>query len=254
MSIYIYKNNQQSGPFEEIKVLEWLKGGTLSAEDFGCRTGANDWQALKILFPQTIPVSTQNVVSANVQNEVAEEVPNYRKTTFQKAVVGGIFVLLFLAFVGSLVYLRNMMGSSGDLETDLRNMSYRILARNTVIALFIAAFFGLIAFLLTFKKKIISSGGLRIILRCCFVFLLVIGIIQIGYASFSYLNYRPPYKPPASKNSESNSLLKALEEGEAATGRIAIPAFHIPIALSLLLLGAAGFSMTQPGREKLKPT
>lgn len=254
MSIYIHKNNQQSGPFEEAKVLEWLKNGQLSNEDLACREGASDWQPLRILFPQTSQVSTPNFPSANVQSRMAEETPSYRKTTFQKIVFGGIFVLLILAFVASLVYFKNMMGSSGDLEADLRNMSYRILARNTAIALFIAAFFGLIAFLLTFKKKIISSGGLRIILRCCFVFLLVIGIIQIGYASFSYLNYRPPYKPPVSKNSESNSLLKAMDEGEAATGGIAIPAFHTPIALGLLLLGAAGFSMTQPGREKLKPT
>lgn len=37
MSVYIYKNDQQTGPFEERKILEWLKSGKLSGEDFAYR-------------------------------------------------------------------------------------------------------------------------------------------------------------------------------------------------------------------------
>ena len=50
MSIYISKNNQQVGPFEESAVLEWLKTGQLSGEDFGCRAGEKEWHSLKTLF------------------------------------------------------------------------------------------------------------------------------------------------------------------------------------------------------------
>jgi hypothetical protein len=51
MSIYISKNNQQTGPFDESKVLEMLAGGQLSPDDFAIRQGGNQWQKLGELFP-----------------------------------------------------------------------------------------------------------------------------------------------------------------------------------------------------------
>jgi hypothetical protein len=51
MSIYISKNNQQTGPFEESKVLEMLGNGQLSPDDFAIRQGAAEWQKLGQLFP-----------------------------------------------------------------------------------------------------------------------------------------------------------------------------------------------------------
>lgn len=51
MSIYISKNNQQSGPFDESKVLEMLAGGQLSPNDFAIRQGSNQWQKLGEMFP-----------------------------------------------------------------------------------------------------------------------------------------------------------------------------------------------------------
>ena len=51
MSIYIYKNNQQAGPFEESKVLEWLANGQLSPDDMAVKQGDKDWKPLKVLFP-----------------------------------------------------------------------------------------------------------------------------------------------------------------------------------------------------------
>jgi hypothetical protein len=50
MSIYISKNNQQFGPFEESKVLELLNSGQLSPDDFGIRQGSNQWQKLGEMF------------------------------------------------------------------------------------------------------------------------------------------------------------------------------------------------------------
>jgi hypothetical protein len=64
MSIYVYKNNQQAGPFEETAVLTWLNNGQLSGEDFGCQTGAKEWQKLKVLFannPAPQPAAVSNV-------------------------------------------------------------------------------------------------------------------------------------------------------------------------------------------------
>jgi hypothetical protein len=51
MSIYISKNNQQSGPFDESKVLEMLNSGQLSPDDFAIRQGSSQWQKLGEMFP-----------------------------------------------------------------------------------------------------------------------------------------------------------------------------------------------------------
>lgn len=51
MQIYISKNKQQLGPFEEAKVLEMLRSGELSADDLAIRRGDNEWQKLGNFFP-----------------------------------------------------------------------------------------------------------------------------------------------------------------------------------------------------------
>ena len=51
MTIYISKNNQQLGPFEELKVLEMLRRGELSRDDLAIRHGENEWQKLGVFFP-----------------------------------------------------------------------------------------------------------------------------------------------------------------------------------------------------------
>jgi hypothetical protein len=54
-AIYIYKNNQQLGPFADTAVLGWLGSGQLSGEDFACPVGGHGWQPLKNLFPAMTP-------------------------------------------------------------------------------------------------------------------------------------------------------------------------------------------------------
>lgn len=68
MQIYIYKNNQQTGPFEESKVLGWLAGGQLSPNDMAIKQGDNQWKPLKDLFPQVTnqpPIPPQNIGNLN---------------------------------------------------------------------------------------------------------------------------------------------------------------------------------------------
>lgn len=55
MQMYIIKNNQQQGPFEESNVLEMFKNGELSANDLGIRNGENQWQKLEDFFPRPEP-------------------------------------------------------------------------------------------------------------------------------------------------------------------------------------------------------
>ena len=51
MRIYINKNNQQSGPFEDHVVIEQLRSGMLSPDDMGIRHGGTTWQRLSEMFP-----------------------------------------------------------------------------------------------------------------------------------------------------------------------------------------------------------
>lgn len=61
MQMYVNKNNQQLGPFEEAKVLEMLTNGQLSPNDMGIRNGESEWQSLNNLFPSVILTTPQSI-------------------------------------------------------------------------------------------------------------------------------------------------------------------------------------------------
>lgn len=63
MSLYISKNNQQAGPFEEWKVLEMLKNGGLSPNDPAIREGEKEWQKLSFYFPNVGNIAPAGVVA-----------------------------------------------------------------------------------------------------------------------------------------------------------------------------------------------
>jgi hypothetical protein len=51
MPIYVNKDNQQSGPYEDHVVIDRLKNGMLSPNDLGIRQGETSWQKLGDMFP-----------------------------------------------------------------------------------------------------------------------------------------------------------------------------------------------------------
>src|SRR5215213_10030010 len=51
MPIYINKDGQQSGPYEDHIVTEQLGNGMLSPNDLGIRHGGTAWQKLGEMFP-----------------------------------------------------------------------------------------------------------------------------------------------------------------------------------------------------------
>lgn len=51
MAIYINKNNQNAGPFDELTVENGLRDGAFSINDLGCREGMSNWQPLSVFFP-----------------------------------------------------------------------------------------------------------------------------------------------------------------------------------------------------------
>ncbi len=244
--IYIYKNNQQSGPYEEHLVLDQLKSGLLKPDDMAIRPGESQWQPLRTMFPQVStaaappPVEFTDPVAATPVSSSAPEA-QYRNTILEKVFFG----LCFLGAIGILaatVYYILSFGPSGNLEQDLSRMSFRDLGKYAAIGMFVGGFFMFLAFVISFKRKLIRSNGARIALRVFFVFVLLAGLGIAAFGALSYLNYSPPMK---TKASESNELLRALEAGSEATGPYETAAIALPIGAGLLLFGLSGILMAK---------
>ncbi len=60
MPIYLNKNGQQSGPFDDDVVLGQLQSGLLLPRDLGIRQGDASWRTLAELFPGVGEFSTQH--------------------------------------------------------------------------------------------------------------------------------------------------------------------------------------------------
>lgn len=255
MQIYVHKNNQQLGPFDEGSVNDKLRSGVFDGTEMAIRQGESTWTPLRQMFPNAGPAVAAAPFAAPPPIHAAPPVqtpppasaaPIYRKTVLQKIIFG----LAFLGFVGLLVFavmLMQSVGPSGDLVADLSNMAWRVAARNGAIAAFVGGFFTFIAFALTFKRKIIRSNGLRIALRAMFAFILLVGMGVFLFGAFSYLNYSPEYRP---KSDSSNEMLKALYDGEDAVGPTGIALLYFPIGAGIALLGLSGILMAKRGREE----
>ena len=64
MSLHLYKNNQQLGPYEDSVVIEGLRTGAFLSNDLACREGMTEWQPLSRLFP----LETQTSASSGPLN------------------------------------------------------------------------------------------------------------------------------------------------------------------------------------------
>jgi hypothetical protein len=253
MPIYINKNGQQSGPYEDHIVIDQLRSGVLLPDDMAIRHGDASWQKLTDMFPgvgQAAAPTTAYVaappppVEARAPLAVAEPKPQSRKT----AILNVFFGLCFLGAIGILiatVYYIFTFGSSGDLEADLSRLGFRDLAKYLAIGTVVGAVFMFVAFLLSFKRKLIRSNGARIALRVFFVLVLFVGLGSLAVGAISYFTYSPPVRTATSK---SNELLRALEAGSELTGPFETAMFALPIGAGLFLLGLSGILMTKRPR------
>lgn len=96
MSIYINKNNQQSGPFDDAKVLEMLKSGELSPNDSAIRQGEKEWQNLSVYFPN----------AGNAAPVAAQAAPSAPKKSRKNLLLGcGGFLIVGILIAGVLGFL-----------------------------------------------------------------------------------------------------------------------------------------------------
>jgi hypothetical protein len=103
MQLYIYKNNQQTGPFDEESVLGQLRSGSLSPDDLGIRQGEANWQRLGDIFAGRIPEPA--VFGAAPQAVAAGQ--NFAPPATVKRSGGGCRIALgwFMLVVGLLMIL-----------------------------------------------------------------------------------------------------------------------------------------------------
>jgi len=59
MSAYIWKDNQQTGPFIDDVILQALSDGKFSYDDLAWREGLAEWQPLGTLYPTVCPKCNQ---------------------------------------------------------------------------------------------------------------------------------------------------------------------------------------------------
>ncbi|HUB92197.1 MAG TPA: RDD family protein [Dyella sp.] len=60
MEVWIGRNGERHGPYQEEQVKEWLRSGQLSPDDLAWYDGLADWRPLSLLFPQDKPAPAPN--------------------------------------------------------------------------------------------------------------------------------------------------------------------------------------------------
>jgi GYF domain 2 len=105
MKMFINKNGQQHGPFDESRVLEMLRNGQLSPNDFGIKDGQQSWQKLGEMFPQ--PKQAAIIPPINKPNVQVNQqfTPTPQKSGSSKGLMFGLIGcggLILLSVVGLL--------------------------------------------------------------------------------------------------------------------------------------------------------
>lgn len=108
MSIYIHRNGQQSGPFEENAVIDQLRSGQLSPNDMAVAAGGTEWQKLGTMFPEVNapPSHAAEPVAMNVAAMTPKTGGGCRKIFGTLILITGI--LLTLGGFGLAIFNRVM--------------------------------------------------------------------------------------------------------------------------------------------------
>ena len=106
MQIYINRNGQQLGAFDENAVLQMLQSGQLSPNDFGIRQGEQQWQPLGKLFPSVNQTPNFGANPLNAQNNFQTPTPAKKSGASKGCLFSllGFGVLVILAVAGLFGY------------------------------------------------------------------------------------------------------------------------------------------------------
>lgn len=97
MSIYVSKNNQRLGPFEESAIGDFLRSGAFSPNDLAWRDGMNSWQPLHTLLPNAAPPQAWTTAGSPLPNKSQS---NVGSPAFWGLLIIGAIGFLVGGFVG----------------------------------------------------------------------------------------------------------------------------------------------------------
>lgn len=115
MQIYVSKNNRQTGPFEEAKVLEMLGRGELSPNDLAIRQGDKEWRKLVDYYPNAGQIAPPNVAVVK---------PEKNRNKLFIGCGGFLLIALLIGGVLGLLAYRNLYpaDSTEDLPDKVKDM------------------------------------------------------------------------------------------------------------------------------------
>ncbi len=244
MSFYIYKDEQQLGPYDEESIVEQIQAGTIGPDVFGIRTGDSQWEKLSTLFPQMRFVQQPGTdFGPQPLASVSARMPEYRRTLWLKLIFGA----LVLAAVGSCIaatYYLNSMPSDPEFDKKYPWIGLiAILVRNFRVGAFLFGVFAVLGLMVAFKKSLIESNPLRIALRSIFVLVMLAGTISVlaGIGSFLFFDgVRANSADPSARKYDGVVNATRQYQGFVVWGQL---------GLGVLLFGASGLLMTKSRRN-----
>ena len=99
MDYYVFKNNEQVGPFPLMDVRDRLKNGVFSYEDLAWREGMPDWTPLKEILGGGLPDATPHSVSGSTPAHTVA--PAKAPTVLRLITSIVIFVVAFAVIAGA---------------------------------------------------------------------------------------------------------------------------------------------------------
>jgi general secretion pathway protein G len=106
MNIYIHKNGEQLGPFDEFQISEAIKNGQFALDDLAWKEGQSEWVPLRNLWqnPQCIPHVPNNTIATN-------------KFLMKQAFVIGVTIIICIFIVPNIFnYVRAMLMLNSEMS------------------------------------------------------------------------------------------------------------------------------------------
>lgn len=99
MNTFLWKNEQQIGPYDDVQIRTGLRSGTFNHDDLACREGSHDWHPLHVFYPAPSSPSPQSHVPPFDAVKVAPQ-PNIFASPIVKYGGGLILLCIALCIVG----------------------------------------------------------------------------------------------------------------------------------------------------------
>lgn len=148
MEVWIGRNGERHGPYQEEQVKEWLRSGQLSPEDLGWYEGLADWRPLSLLFPQDKPAPAPNPYGPPPLQQTQPAQPTNRVAHFDYAsfwqrfgawvidllilMIPSMIVTYALGGVEAYKHLLDQIQAGADMATALRDYAKATEGANVV--------------------------------------------------------------------------------------------------------------------------